>query len=102
MIDYFDEPIIDINAGKFHNLFLTKSGRLYGLGFNRFGQLGLNNSMYLHAEYSTEIFTDNIQIDQISTGAHHTLILSKSGELYGFGARKNGQMDGQLSQAREE
>jgi len=68
-----------VAAGKFHNIFLTESGRLYGLGFNKSGQIGLNNSLYLHAEEATEIYTDGLDIDSISVGSHHTLILATDG-----------------------
>ena len=50
--------------------------------------------MYAHAEAPIEIFLDGIEIAKIVTGAHHTLILGRDGKLYGFGARKNGQLDG--------
>ena len=35
--------------------------------------------MYIHAEEPTEIFLDGIEIDQISVGSHHCLILDKQG-----------------------
>lgn len=87
---FIDEEAVSVHAGKFHSIIRTASGKLYGMGYNKYGQLGLNNSLYLHAEEATEIFTDNLEIDQIAVGAHHCLILGKDGELYGFGARMNG------------
>lgn len=48
----------------------------------------------MHAEEPTEVFTDNLRIKDISVGWHHTLLLSEDNMLYGFGARKNGQLDG--------
>ena len=58
----FDEPVASVHAGKFHNLFLTASGKLYGLGYNKYGQVGISNSLYLHAEEPVEIFTDGVEI----------------------------------------
>ena len=78
-MDYFNEPVAAISAGKFHSLFLTESGRLFGLGYNKYGQLGISNSLYLHAEEPVEIFTDGIKIKQLVSGAHHNLILSEEG-----------------------
>ena len=37
MLDYWDEPVAQVHAGKFHSLFLTESGKLYGLGYNKYG-----------------------------------------------------------------
>ena len=58
--------------------------------------------MYMHAEEPIEVFTDGVDIDQISAGWHHNLLKGKDGNLYGFGARKNGQMDGKNLEGREE
>lgn len=89
-LDYFDEPVKSVHAGKFHSLILTESDKLFGLGYNKYGQLGINNSLYLHTEEAMEVFTDGLEIDQIAVGWHHCLILDKSGQLYGFGAKMNG------------
>jgi alpha-tubulin suppressor-like RCC1 family protein len=72
------------------------------LGYNKYGQLGISNSLYLHAEEPVEIFTDGLRFKQIAVGAHHNLLLSEDGELYGFGARMNGQLDGINYDGREE
>ena len=101
-LDYFDERVVKVAAGKFHSLFLTESGKLFGLGYNQYGQLGISNSLYLHAEEPVEIFTDGIKIKDFKCGAHHTLLMSEEGELFGFGARMNGQLDGLNYDGREE
>lgn len=99
---YFDEPIKSVHAGKFHSLFVTESGKLYGLGYNKYGQIGVSNALYLHAEEPVEIFTDGLKIKEVSVGSHHTLLLSEDNRLYGFGARMLGQLDGQHLSGREE
>jgi len=86
----FDSPVSQVHAGKFHNLFLTKDNRLFGLGYNKYGQVGISNSLYLHAEEPVEIFTDGVEIAQVAVGSHHNLVLGRDGRLYGFGARMNG------------
>ena len=101
-MDYFDEPIKSVHAGRFHSIFLTESGKLYGLGYNKYGQIGISNSLYAHAEEPVEIYVDDLEIEEISVGAHHNLILDKAGQLYGFGARMNGQIDGVSYEGREE
>ncbi len=101
-LKYFDEEVKSVHAGKFHSLILTESNKLYGLGYNKYGQLGINSSLYQHSEEAMEVFTDGLDIDQIAVGAHHCLILDKNGDLYGFGARMNGQLDGVNKGSRQE
>ena len=49
-----------------------------------------------------EVFTDGLNIVDISAGWHHNLLLSHDGRLYGFGARMNGQLDGTNYDGRQE
>ena len=101
--DYFpEEKLKQAEAGKFHSLFLTESGKVYSVGFNKYGQLGLSNSLFIHAEEPVEVFTDNVKIKQIVVGSHHNLLLGEDGRLYGFGARMHGQLDGEIMDGREE
>ena len=90
-LDYFDEKVVDINAGKMHSLFLTESGKLYSLGYNSYGQLGLSNALYAHTETPVEVFLpEGVKVKQMSTGNHHTLVLGENGKVYGFGAKLHG------------
>ena len=50
--------------------------------------------MYIHAEEPVEIYTDGLKIKEISVGWHHNLLRGEDDNLYGFGARMNGQLDG--------
>ena len=50
--------------------------------------------MYIHAEEPVEIYTDGLKIKEISVGWHHNLLRGEDENLYGFGARMNGQLDG--------
>ncbi len=99
--DYFDgEKVIQAEAGKFHSLFLTgkdpiffisiESGRVFACGYNKYGQVGVSNSLFVHVEEPVEVYTDGMKIKEISAGWHHNLLLSEEGKLYGFGARMNG------------
>ena len=88
---YFEgEEIAKVACGKFHTIFLTKTGRVFSVGFNKYGQLGVSNSIYMHAEEPIEVFTDGAVIKDICAGWHHNLLLAEDGTLFGFGARQNG------------
>ena len=67
---------------------------MYSCGFNKYGQLGFSNSLYVHIEEPIEVFTDNLKIKHITVGNHHNLLIGEDDRLYGFGARMNGQLDG--------
>lgn len=88
------DPVKHVSCGKFHSLFLTETGRVFSVGFNKYGQLGVANSLYAHAEEPIEVFTDGLNIKSIASGWHHNIMLGDDGRLYGFGARLHGQIDG--------
>jgi alpha-tubulin suppressor-like RCC1 family protein len=56
----------------------------------------------MHAEEPIEVFTDGLKILDIAAGWHHNILLAADGNVYGFGARLNGQMDGKSMDGREE
>ncbi|TNV78494.1 hypothetical protein FGO68_gene9950 [Halteria grandinella] len=100
---YFNgEAIKQVACGKFHTLFLTVTGKLYATGFNKYGQCGVSNSLYVHVEEPVQVYTDGMRVEEISSGWHHTLLRGEDGQLYGFGARMNGQLDGTNHDGREE
>jgi alpha-tubulin suppressor-like RCC1 family protein len=100
---YFDgERLKQVACGKFHSLFLTQNGKVFATGYNKYGQLGVSNSMFMHAEEPIEVFTDGLKIEKVSAGWHHNLLLAEDGKLYGFGARINGQLNGINYEGREE
>lgn len=89
----FNEPIVQMKAGKQHSLFLSSSGTVYSLGFNLHGQTGLSTYLFPHVETPTEIPTDGLKIKQIATGFHHNLLLDEEGRIYGFGSLTPGKVE---------
>jgi hypothetical protein len=43
-------------------MIFIESGRLYASGYNKYGQAGVSNSMYMHVEEPLEVFTDGLKI----------------------------------------
>ncbi|CAI2368911.1 unnamed protein product [Moneuplotes crassus] len=87
-----NEPIIQAKAGKFHSLFLSDRGRVYGLGSNIYGQLCQSNNILNKATHPTEIFLDGMKIKQIEVGNHHSMLLNDEGRLFVFGSNLVGQV----------
>jgi alpha-tubulin suppressor-like RCC1 family protein len=86
-----DQQIIDISCGCFHVLALTKSGKCFSLGSNANGQLGngtLNNEN--KPKVINALFYENVV--QIACGSYHSLVVTKTGDLYGFGNNDEGEI----------
>jgi alpha-tubulin suppressor-like RCC1 family protein len=88
--------VTQIAAGKYHSLVVTSSGQLYAFGQNIYGELGsaTNNGTPNPNPTPTlvglpgEIGT----VTQIAAGAHHSLVLTSSGQLYAFGLNGSGEL----------
>jgi RCC1 and BTB domain-containing protein len=85
------QKIIDIAYGSSHVLALTQSGKCFSWGFNNFGQLGNGTQKDEHKPKLMSALIDKNLI-QIVCGSNHSLVLTKSGELYGFGFNYYGQI----------
>ena len=83
------QPVTQISAGGWHNLFLKADGSLWGMG-NRFeGQLG-DGSFDFGLNQPLQIVSSNV----ISIGAarHHSLFVKADGSLWATGDNLNGQL----------
>ncbi|GAA5910378.1 uncharacterized protein JCM6883_002986 [Sporobolomyces salmoneus] len=93
------EHISSISAGASHFLILASpSCRLFSLGDNRYGQLGVNST---HVSSSSDHPSpqhvdafDGLRISQISAGAFHSVVLTEGGQVYFFGSDQRGQCGG--------
>lgn len=94
-----DEKIVQLKAGKFHSIFLSNLGKLYALGDNRYGQIGVSEHIMKEAKVPYEIITDGMKIKQIEAGHHHSLILDDEGRAYAFGSNLIGQITGKNDQS---
>ncbi len=74
--------IIQISTGSDHTLMLNRDGQVYGLGSNKYSELGLINVK----EAKQPIIIPGLNnIIQVTTGFNHSLALTADGEVYVFG-----------------
>lgn len=77
-----------IASGENHSFALSKEGTLYAWGLNQFGQCGVSIEVEdgaLVTVPSEVILPDNIQVDSVAAGEHHSIVLDKNGDIYTFG-----------------
>lgn len=96
---FSDEKIKAIAASIDHTLFLTETGRVYSCGSNHFKKLGFNHRRFLDKNFHTPILIQALQhlvIDKIAAGKFHSLCLTTTGQLYGFGSNVFQQLDNKI------
>jgi regulator of chromosome condensation len=83
-LTYPDVIFTQLEGGEHHSLALDRNGQVYSFGRGNYGQLG-------HGGEDDSLIPKRIMtlsgksIIQIACGDHHSLALSKSGELYSWG-----------------
>jgi alpha-tubulin suppressor-like RCC1 family protein len=89
-------PVIQVSSGSAHSLVLTASGQLYAFGDDTFGQLGDGDS-----SGSTDPHPDPTlvtlpgatgPVTDVAAGSYHSLAVTSTGQLYGFGDNAFGQL----------
>jgi len=80
--------VIAIAAGGAHTLFLKSDGSLWGMGWNRYGQLGTGN--FSSTNRPTLIISSNVTA--IAAGGFHSLFLKSDGSLWAMGRNVEGQL----------
>jgi alpha-tubulin suppressor-like RCC1 family protein len=91
-IKYFDDiPIASIYTGSFYTIFLDTQGKVYGVGSNEFGQLGLGDNECRFTPEPITYFND-IPIANVSAGDRHVIFLDTQGKVYSTGSNKFGQL----------
>lgn len=86
------DKVVAIACGAFHSLVLTSRGILYGFGFNFWGQLGVGGRNENHFEPVCIASLRNVNIIEIVCGQHHSVALSRKGDLYTWGHNHAGQL----------
>jgi len=80
-----DRVLISASAGGYHSVFVDTLGHVFVSGFNQDGQLGLPGSIQDVSSALLLPMTEEIHVVKVAAGYDFTIILSKNGDLYGFG-----------------
>ena len=88
--------IIDISAGDYHSLALTENGRVYSWGRNSYGQLGDGTTNDRNLPHLIEGIPGKVA--SVKAGDYHSLVLLKSGKVYGCGYNPFGQASNRTTQ----
>ena len=90
LIDFNTENVIQISCGAYHSLGLTSSGRLFGWGRNRFGQVGCGKEQgeNILKPYLLTYF-DERSVKPIYSSNRHSFALTSDGFVYSWGVNED-------------
>lgn len=80
---YFGCRITDLDVGLNHIIFLDEFGKIWSIGKNSYGQLGLGD---YESRYKPTLISKLSNIKQVSTYMDYNLALSKCGQIWEFGS----------------
>ena len=96
LFEYFiktDILIKDVSISGGHTAFLTNKGKVYTMGANGSGQLGLENFDIQKEPVIVSFFeSNNIIIDKIYCKYHRSFFLTSDGDIYCCGDNPNGEL----------
>ncbi|CAM8881824.1 unnamed protein product [Rhodiola kirilowii] len=83
--------ITEISGGWRHTMALTSDGKLFGWGWNKFGQVGVGDNVD-HCHPAQLKFPHEQKVVQISCGWRHTLAVTCRQNVFSWGRNTNGQL----------
>lgn len=83
--------ISQISGGWRHTMALTSDGKLFGWGWNKFGQVGVGDNVD-HCSPVQVKFPLDQKVVQISCGWRHTLAVTERQNVFSWGRGTNGQL----------
>eukprot|EP01127_Copromyxa_protea_P021349 TRINITY_DN7311_c0_g1_i2.p1 TRINITY_DN7311_c0_g1~~TRINITY_DN7311_c0_g1_i2.p1 ORF type:complete len:453 (-),score=54.40 TRINITY_DN7311_c0_g1_i2:125-1483(-) len=87
------KDVVQISAGSYHNLALTADNKIYSWGHGENGRLGNSLDSSDDVPLPTEITSlSDIDIKCIASGVAHSMVVTKSGTVYGWGYGEYGQL----------
>ncbi|KAG6551955.1 hypothetical protein Mapa_006572 [Marchantia paleacea] len=86
-----NNPIVQISGGWRHTVALDSSGRLYGWGWNKFGQVGVGNTDDQTSPQLVKNLAEE-KVKQVSCGWRHTVCITERGNVFSWGRGTSGQL----------
>jgi len=89
-----NETVATVAPGYMHTMVITASGKMFGFGNNEKGQLGTVRSGGTPVKENpnpTQV-ASNLLWANVSSGADHTLAISREGKVFAFGSNEYGQL----------
>ncbi|PQQ02675.1 ultraviolet-B receptor UVR8 [Prunus yedoensis var. nudiflora] len=83
--------ICETAGGWRHTMALTSDGKLYGWGWNKFGQVGVGDNID-HCSPVQVKFPHEQKVVQITCGWRHTLAVTERQNVFSWGRGTNGQL----------
>lgn len=90
--------IKDAACGNFHSLFLGDDGNVYGVGNDKWAQLGISSEPWskLHEQFSGTIrksrLVEDLMTEAVAGGGNHSVMLVRDGTVFSFGFNQWGQL----------
>jgi alpha-tubulin suppressor-like RCC1 family protein len=85
--------ITSLSCGQFHTVLSTSQGVVYVCGRNDYGQLGMDGTTNLKFFSKISLPSEMDNVAQVCCGYYHTLLLSATGIVAGFGRNDYGQVN---------
>ncbi|KAK3144729.1 hypothetical protein QOZ80_4AG0317040 [Eleusine coracana subsp. coracana] len=86
-----DSTISQISGGWRHTMALTSEGKLYGWGWNKFGQVGVGDNED-HCSPVQVHLPEEQKVSQVACGWRHTLALTEKKNVFSWGRGTSGQL----------
>nr|QBK90128.1 MAG: regulator of chromosome condensation protein [Pithovirus LCPAC102] len=85
----FNYSVKSVSCGDYHTIIIDGNNELWSFGYNKFGQLGLEDNNNKKIPTKIEF---NYKVKSVSCGEFHTIIIDENDELWGFGNNYHGQL----------
>jgi len=89
-----NQVAVQVCASKRKTFVLADNGSLYGFGWTGFGSLGFPERGMSEKVVKPQILDTlrSHQIAQVSTGLYHSVVVTKRGQIFGFGDNERAQL----------
>jgi uncharacterized repeat protein (TIGR02543 family) len=83
--------VVGVAAGGSHSLYVTEDGKLWGMGYNGSGQLGLGNTTNRATPEQVTVH-GTVKVIGVAAGSNYSLYVTEDGKLWGMGGNSSGQL----------